>query len=135
MERSLKSQDFLLDFYKDNPDSLYLIGEWETELQCVECSGPIDKDAHCLYNQQFPTTNADRRNLALKDARCPHCHATGKIEKISESHSLYTPLPTKEVWFRVLTIDPPTKRVKKWLGYQEIPQQQRYIKEYRNPGP
>ena len=57
MGESLKSQDFLLDFYKENPDAIYQIGEWQTELQCIQCSGPIDKEAHCLYNQQFPTTN------------------------------------------------------------------------------
>ena len=125
------SSDFLLDFYKENPDSLYSIGEWQTELQCAACSGSISKNANCLYNQQFPTENIDRRNLALKDARCPHCMVTGSIESISDSQSVYLPLPTKEVWYRVLTIDPPTKKTKTLFGYKEEPQEQRSIKEYR----
>ena len=131
MGETLKSQDFLLDFYKENPDTIFKIGQWETELQCASCSGPIDKNANCLYNQQFPTENIDRRNLALKDARCPHCHATGKIESISESNSIFHPLETKEVWFRILVIDPPTKKVKSFFGHTEKPQEQRFIKEYR----
>lgn len=132
MGESLERADFLLEFYKENPDSLFKIGEWETELQCKACSGSISKDAHCLFNQQFPTENIERRNLALKDARCPHCMATGEIESISDSQSVYLPLPTKEVWFRRLTIDAPTKKTKTLFGYKEEAQEQRYIKEYRS---
>ena len=131
MEKPLKVPDFLLEFYKENPDSIYKIGEWETEHQCQACSGTIAKDSNCLYNQQFPTENIDRRNLALKDARCPHCMATGPIKQISDSQSLYNPLPTQEVWFRRLTIDPPTKKTRTLFGYKEEPQEQRSIKEYK----
>ncbi len=126
-----ENEDFLLKFHKENPDSIFQIGEWETELACQACGGSIAKHAHCLYNQEFPTENIERMNLALKDARCPHCHATGNIDKITEAKSVYTPLATKEVWFRKLIIDPPTRRVKKLFGYEEVPQKQKYIKEYR----
>jgi len=64
-------------------------------------------------------------------ARCPHCHGHGEIQGISDSKSVFTPLPTKEVWFRKLTIDPPMKKIKTLFGYKEEPQEQRYIKEYR----
>ena len=125
-------EDFLLNFYRENPDSIFTIGEWETELACATCGGPVAKNSHCLYNQEFPTENIERRNLALKDARCPHCLTTGDVKKISETKSVFSPLKTKEVWFRKLVIDPPTKRVKKLFGYDEVPQEQRYLKEYRN---
>jgi hypothetical protein len=130
-EESIEQNDFLLDFYKENPDSIFKIGEWETELQCAACSGSIPKDANCLFNQQFPTENVARRNLALKDARCPHCMATGEIKQISASQSVYLPLPAKVVWFRRLVIDPPVKLVKTLFGFKEEPQEQRSIKEYR----
>lgn len=128
---SEQGDDFLLTFYRENPDSLFEIGEWETELVCAVCGGSLKKEASCLFHQEFPTENTRRRNLALADARCPHCLATGSIEQISESTSLFSPVATKEVWFRWLTIDPPTKMVKKLFGYEEIPQVQRRIKEYR----
>jgi hypothetical protein len=126
-----ENEDFLLKFYKDDPDSIFEIGEWETELGCEACGGAIPKNAHCLFNQKFPTDNIERMNLALEDARCPHCLEAGKIEKISEALSIYTPLPTKEIWFRKLVIDPPTRRIKKLFTYEEVPQDQKYIKEYR----
>lgn len=125
------NNDFLLKFYKENPDSLFKIGEWETQVQCEKCLGDIDKNAHCLFNQEFPTENTKRRNLALADARCPHCLVTGEIVQISESKSIFSPLPTREIWFRRLTIDPPTKTVRTFFGSKEEPQEQRYIKEYR----
>lgn len=131
VESITTSNDFLLKFYKENPDSLYKIGEWETQVQCAKCHGDIDKNAHCLFNQEFPTENTKRRNLALSDARCPHCLVTGEIVQISDSNSVYSPLPTREVWFRCLTIDPPTKVVKTLFGSKEEPQEQRSIKEYR----
>ena len=123
--------DFLLGFYKEHPDAIFKIGEWETELVCANCGGSIEKTAHCLHNQEFPTENTQRRNLALNDARCRHCHCHGNIEKISDSKSLYLPLPTKNNWYRRLTIDPPMKKVKTLFGYKEEPQEQRYLKEYR----
>ena len=126
-----ENEDFLLNFYKENPDSIFMIGEWETELTCAKCGGAIEKNASCLFNQEFPTENTDRRNLALKDARCPHCMVTGDVEAISEARSIFNPLPTKEVWFRKLVIDPPMRKVKKLFGYDEVPQRQKYIKEYR----
>lgn len=123
--------DFLLNFYKENPDSIFSIGEWETELACAECGGAIPKESRCLYNQEFPTGNTSRMNLALKDARCPHCLVTGRIEQVSNANSVYTPLPTGERWYRKLVIDPPVRRVKKLFGYVEVAQEQKYIKEYR----
>jgi hypothetical protein len=126
-----ENEDFLLKFYKENPDSIFMIGEWETELACASCGGSIAKSARCLYNQEFPTENTDRRNLALKDARCPHCLVTGEVQQVSAANSVFTPLPTDEVWFRKLVIDPPFRKVKKLFGYDEVPQEQKYIKEYR----
>lgn len=131
MDNGVNSGDFLLDFYKQNPDSIFAIGDWETELQCAACEGSLEKNGSYLFNQEFPTENTRRRNLALKDARCPHCLKHGTIESISSSTSVYTPLTTQEVWFRKLTIDPPTKLVKTLLGHREEPQEQRTIKEYR----
>ena len=131
MDDGVNKEDFLLDFYKENPDSLFAIGEWETELQCAFCGGSLDKNGSYLLNQEFPTDNTRRRNLALVDARCPHCFEHGPIQEI-KSNSIYTPIATKEVWFRKLTIDPPMKKVKTFLGYREEPQEQRFIKEYRD---
>ena len=130
MDSGVNKEDFLLQFYKEHPDSIFAIGDWETELQCASCSGSLDKNGSYLFNQEFPTENTRRRNLALADARCPHCFAHGPIEAIG-SNSIYTPIETKEVWFRKLTIDPPTKLVKTFLRYREEPQEQRFLKEYR----
>lgn len=132
MGNTVENQDFLLEFYKENPDSLFKIGEWETQVQCSKCHGDIEKNANCLFNQEFPTENTKRRNLALADARCPHCLATGDILEVSDSKSVYTPISTEEVWFRRLTIDPPMKQIKTLFGTKEEPQEQRYIKEYRS---
>lgn len=132
MGNSVDNQDFLLAFYKENPDSLFKIGEWETLAQCANCHGDIDKNANSLFNQEFPTENTKRRNLALADARCPHCLVTGEILKLSETKSFYSPIATQEVWFRKLTIDPPMKQIKTLFGIKEEPQEQRYIKEYRS---
>jgi len=126
-----ENEDYLLQFYKENPESIFQIGDWETELVCAACGGSISKEANCLYNQEFPTENIERMNLALKDARCPHCLVTGAIKKISEAKSVYSPLATREVWFRKLVIDPPVRKVKKLFGYEEVAQEQKYIKEYR----
>lgn len=123
--------DFLLKFYKENPDALFKIGEWETEIVCAHCRGSIEKSANCLFNQEFPTENTSRRNLAQADARCPHCLVTGETQTVSDAKSIFTPIPTDTVWFRKLTIDPPLKKIKTLLGYKEEPQEQRYVKEYR----
>jgi len=131
MDDGVNKDDFLLKFYQENPDALFAIGDWETELQCAGCGGALEKDGSYLFNQEFPTENTRRRNLALADARCPHCMAHGEIQEI-KSNSIFTPLKTKEVWFRRLTIDPPTKKVRRFFGYDEVPQEQRSIKEYRN---
>ena len=125
------SGDFLLDYYRQNPDALFAIGDWETELACGKCGGAVEKSASCLFNQEFPTENTRRRNLALADARCPHCHVTGEIEKISGSLSIFHPIATTEKWFRRLTIDPPMRKVKTLFGFKEEPQEQRTLKEYR----
>ncbi len=131
MDSGVKKDDFLLKFYHENPDSLFAVGDWETEVQCQACRGSLNKDGSYLFNQEFPTDNTRRRNLALADARCPHCLIHGPIETL-KSNSIYTPIQTQEVWFRRLTIDPPTKLVKKFLSYQEVPQEQRTLKEYRD---
>jgi len=131
LKHQSENEDHLLKFYLENPDAIFKIGEWETELGCASCGGSIDKNENCLYNQEFPTDNVERMNLALADARCPHCLVTGEIKQMSEAKSVYTPLPTKEIWFRKLVIDPPMRKVKKLFGYEEVPQEQKYIKDYR----
>ena len=123
--------DFLLEFYKKNPDSIFEIGEWETEVVCAACGGALEKNGSYLFSQEFPTENTRRRNLALEDARCPHCLTTGQTLTISNTNSAFQPIPTKEVWFRRLVIDPPTRQVKTLFGYRQEPQEQRSIKEYR----
>lgn len=131
MGDGIDTGDFLLDFYKKNPDSIFAIGDWETEVVCATCGGALEKDQSYLFNQEFPTENVRRRNLALKDARCPHCLTTGETLEISPATSVFQPLPVKEVWFRRLVIDPPTRRVRTLFGYKEEPQEQRSLKEYR----